>query len=50
MNGIECWKMHQLKELIAVDYVDKIEDGLFYETRQTPVDATVTWRQLYCLG
>jgi hypothetical protein len=21
MNGIECWKMHQLKELIAVDYV-----------------------------
>jgi len=55
MNGTECWKMHQLKELIAVvdntdliavDYVYKLEDGFSYETRDTVEDATVTWRQV----
>jgi hypothetical protein len=55
MNGTGCWKMHQLKELIAVvdntdlivvDYVYKLADDLSYETRQTPEDATVTWRQV----
>jgi len=55
MNGTDCWKMHQLKELIAVvdnfdlitvDYVYRLEDGLVYETRKTPEDATITWRQV----
>ena len=55
MSGTECWKMHQLKELIAVvdntdliavDYVYKLEDGFSYETRDKLEDATVTWRQV----
>jgi len=33
-------------DLIAVDYVYKLEDGFSYETRDTLEDATVTWRQV----
>lgn len=55
MNGTGCWKMYRLKELVAaadstdltsVDYIYRLEDDLYFATRDISEVNSLRWRQI----
>ena len=55
LNGTGCWKMYQLKELVAVadstdltsvDYIYRLEDELVFATSDISELNSLRWRQI----